>query len=165
MPWFLYLFLSIFYLVGFGLLAGGIWGAYWSTAAESWSVAPGKILRAELKESGDSDGSTWAVEVEYTYTVGGVAYSGDRLAFAYAASSDQEAHLAVLKKLQGAKQVDVRYDPADPASSCLSYGIHNSIRILFVFAVTWLAFIFGFTLLMLLGHGEDTVLLENLVVK
>jgi hypothetical protein len=158
-------FISIFYLVGFGLLGFGMWSARRSTQAATWPTAPGTITRLEVHENSDSDGSTYEVKVQYTYTVDGVAYEGSRLAFGYAASSGKDAHDEIHRKLKEAKTVAVRYDPSDPSVSCLSFGLHRSIQLTLAFAVTWLAFVFGFTLLWWLFSRPDAVLLENLSVQ
>jgi hypothetical protein len=57
------------------------------------------------------------------------------------------------------------YDPADPAVSCLSYGLHRSILFVRAVAATWLLFVIGFTLLFWLGSRRDSVLLDNLAVQ
>ena len=59
----------------------------------------------------------------------------------------------------------MRYDPSDPSVSCLSFGLHRSIRVMLAFAVTWLLFVLGFTLLIWLSSGRDAVLLDNLSVQ
>jgi hypothetical protein len=96
--------------------------------------------------------------------VTGEEFRGKRLAFGYAASSGREAHDEILHKLKAARAINVRYNPANPAQSTLSYGIHRSIRFLVVFAMTWLFFTAGFAVLMLLSSSADSVLLENLSV-
>lgn len=158
-------FISIFYLAGFGLLAWGLWSARRSTQAATWPTVPGSITSVELAERLDSESSTtYEVQVQYTYTVEGLAYQGSRLAFGYTASSGRQAHAEIYRRLQAAGTVLVRYDPADPAVSCLSYGVHRSIRITLVFAITWLLFVGGFTLLWWLFAQRDAVLLDNLLV-
>jgi hypothetical protein len=157
-------FFGLFYVVGFGMLGYGIWSAKRSTDAASWPTTEGSLTKVALDEHSDSDGTTYKVEVEYTYTVAGSAYSGSQLAFGYSGSSGREAHEEICAKLKSAKSVDVRYDPNDPASSALSFGIHRSIMFILVFALTWLAFIGGITLIWWLTYRGDDVLLQNLSV-
>jgi hypothetical protein len=87
------------------------------------------------------------------------------VAFGYSASGDRASQAEIHDKLKAAKSVDVRYDPADPATSALSFGIHRSIRFFIVFAVTWLAFVFGFTLIWWVSTANDGVLLQNISVQ
>ena len=59
----------------------------------------------------------------------------------------------------------MRYDPADPSVSCLSFGLHRSITFMLAFALTWLLFVIGFTLLYWLFSQRDALLLDNLSVQ
>jgi hypothetical protein len=158
-------FISVFYLVGFGVLGYAVWSAWRSTQVASWPTTQGIVTNLALKESSDNDGTTYEVQVEYDYTVAGTLYRGSRLAFGYTASSGRDAHMAIHDKLKAAKIVDVHYDPADPASSALSFGIHRSIQFTLAFAITWLAFVIGFTLIWWLASRGDDVLLQNLSVQ
>ena len=158
-------FISIFYLVGFGMLGYGLYSMQRSTAAGSWPITAGTLQKVKLEENRDSEGDTYRVDVKYSYKVAGKEYDGDCLAFGYTASSGREIHEQIQQKLQAVKTLDVRYDPSDPAISCLSYGIHRSIQFTLAFAVTWLAFVVGFTLIAWVASLEDTVLLNNLSIR
>lgn len=136
-----------------------------STQAAAWPTTLGTITHLAVTKHSDSEGTSYKVEVKYTYTVDGVAYEGARLAFGYAASSGQAAHEEIHRKLSAAKAVAVRYDPSDPSVSCLSFGLHRSIQITLAFAVVWLAFVFGFTVICWLFSRSDAVLLDNLSVQ
>jgi hypothetical protein len=160
------LFISVFYLVGFAILGYSLWNARRSTQAAGWPTTPGTVTHLAIEEKSDSEGgTTYKVNVRYTYTVDGVGYEGDQLAFGYVASSGREAHDEIHSKLKNARQIAVRYDPSDPAVSCLSFGLHRSIQLGCAFAITWLAFVIGFTLIVLLASRGDNVLLENLLVE
>ena len=103
--------------------------------------------------------------MSYQYSVNGRELTNDLLAFGYTASSGREAHEEILDKLKGASTVDVRYDPSDPQNSVLSYGVHRSIQVVLGFAVTWLLFVIGFTVLWWVSSCSDHVLLQNLHVQ
>lgn len=158
-------FISIFYIVGFVLLGYGLRSAHRSTKAADWPSTPGTITQLSVDVISGSEDTTYQVKAQYTYTVDGVAYEGNRLAFGYAATNVREVHDEIHRKLKDAKSVSVRYDPSDPAISCLSYGLHSSIQFTLVFSILWLAFVFGFTLLGWLISRSDRVLLENLSVQ
>lgn len=163
MGWFT-VFISVFYTIGFSLLGYAVWNAWRSTLAATWPTTSGTIKQLSVDEHSHADGTIYKVNVQYTYTVGGVAYEGSRLAYGYGGSSGREAHEEIHRKLKDAQAVAVRYDPSNPSASCLSYGLHRSIQMTLAFAVTWLVFVFGFTLLWWLFSHSDTVLLENLSV-
>jgi hypothetical protein len=158
------IFISVFYVVGFALLGYSLLSARRSTLASNWPTTPGAITQLSIEEKSD-EGTSYEVRVHYTYSVDGVAYDGSRLAFGYSSSSGREAHEEIHRKLKAAKSVVVRYDPSDPEVSCLSYGVHRSIQLGLAFSITWLAFVFGFTLLFWLFSRNDPVLLENLMVQ
>lgn len=159
-----YIFISVFYLVGFGLLGYGVWNARWSTQAASWPTTPGTITQLSVHQT-ESDSTSYEVKVQYTYTVDGLAYEGSRLAFGYMGSNGREVHDEIHRKLKGAKTVAVRYNPSDPSVSCLSYGMHRSIQFVLAFALTWLVFVVGFTLMFWVFSRGDGVLLDNLSVR
>ncbi|MGD9128423.1 MAG: DUF3592 domain-containing protein [Planctomycetia bacterium] len=161
---FFYLFVSVFYVVGFALLGYGGWQWKKSTEAGSWPTTAGTITASSIEVHSDSDGDAYKVNVEYAYRVGGVEYVGDRLAFGYVSSSGRKVHEAILKKLEEAKQVEVRYDPADPQNAVLSFGMHRSIRLILAFAIVWLLFTLGFSYLAWTASHGDAVLLKNLIV-
>lgn len=159
------LFISVFYVVGFGLLGYSLISARRSIAAASWPRARGVITHCELVSSTDGEGGTTEkVNVAYTYLIGTKSYSGSRLAFGYSGSSAKSGNAEMVSKLKSAKSIEVRYDPADPTNSTLSYGIHRSIQFTLAFAITWLLFVIGFTLLFWVSSRADTVLLRNLII-
>ena len=158
------LFIELFYAVGIFMLAYGLWAAWRSTAVGRWSTAPGRVTSCSLDRKSDNDGGhTYEVKVAYEYAVNGRAYTGSRVAFGYGSGGGREQHRQLYETLHNAKGVRVRYDPADPATSALSYGIHRSIRAALAFAVTWLAFVIGFTVIWWVASRDDDVLLRNLV--
>ena len=151
-------FIGFFYLIGFGVLGYGIWSARRSMQAGAWPTAPGVIQESAVKRDDD----TWRVEVRYSYKVDGIAYEGSRLAFSYGGNSSKSDHEEVCRRLQKGQRVGVRYDPADPSSSCLSFGLHKNIIFVLVFAVVWLAFTIGFSVMFWIVSGSDRVLIDNL---
>lgn len=158
-------FISVFYAIGFGMLGHGLWSVWRSTQAAAWPTTPATITSLECRENRDGDGDAYEVQVGYAYSVDGVDYEGSRLAFGYTGSSGKEAHEEIYQRLKAAKAVSVRYNPAAPSVSCLSFGLHRSIQLSLAFAFTWLAFVIGFTLLFWLFSTRDAVLLDNLSVR
>jgi hypothetical protein len=161
-------FMSAFLLVGFVALGFGLWNARRSLRAGMWPTVRGRLTDVSLKENssgGSEGGPTFGVSVRYTYAVDGVTYEGSRLAFGYLSSSGRAAHDLIIQKLELANSVLVRYDPANPAVSCLSFGIHKSIRFVIAWSLMWLGFCLAFVLLCWFCSGSDDELLRNLSVE
>lgn len=157
-------FLGTFYATGFVLLGRGLLTAHRSARAAAWPTAPATITKLEVREV-PGDGTTYKVEVWYTYTVDGVAYEGSRFAFGYWGSEDREPQDAIYRRLKGAESVHVRYDPANPAESCLSFGLDRAIWFGMVLGGTFILFTIGMTVVAWLLSRDDTVLLDNLSVQ
>lgn len=158
-------FIALFYAIGLGLLGYAMWSAHRSNIAAAWPIALGTMESCSLESRSDGEGgTTYEVKVQYSYAVNRKEFRGSRLAFGYAGSSGHEAHQQILSKLKSSKIVDVRYDPADPSVSTLSFGIHRSILFMFAFAITWLAFVVGLTVIWWVASRGDDVLLRNLGV-
>jgi hypothetical protein len=163
--WLFVVFISFFYLIGFGLLGYSLLSIKRSTEAASWPSTLGTITSCDLESHSDGDGTTHQVRVKYLYQVGGREFTSQVIAFGYAASSGQEVHQEILDKLKSATTVEVRYAPYDPQTSVLSYGFHRSLQFTLAFAITWLLFVIGFTIIWWVATGSDDVLLRNLVTK
>ena len=157
------LFISLFYAVGFGVLGYGIRSLILSNTAKTWPTTEGDVESCTITESSDSDGTTYKVDVQYSYTVAGTRYAGDRIAFGYAGSSGRTAHQEIADRLSGAKTVHVRYDPANPSRAVLSFGLNRSTIFMLVFGATWLLFVTGFTALWMTSSLSDTGILNTLV--
>ncbi|MCR9201747.1 MAG: DUF3592 domain-containing protein [Planctomycetaceae bacterium] len=160
--WFFVAFISIFYAVGFGLLGYSVVCLKRSTEAAAWPTVPGKLTHCDLNCDHDTDGDTFAVQVRYEYAVAGRDLSNDVLAFGYSPSSGKSVHQEIFDRLSSASSVEVRYNPDDPGTSVLSYGVHRSIQFFLAFAITWLLFVIGFTILWWVSSQSDDVLLRNL---
>jgi hypothetical protein len=163
---FVLVFLGVFGAVGVGMLGYGVWAARRSMQAGGWPMVTGRLLSVELGAHTDSDGDElWEVKPTYAYTVDGKEYSGSRLAFGYTGSGGKAVHEEICQRLKAANSIDVRYDPVNPATAVLSYGVHRSIRFILAFAVTWLAFVLGIAACWWVARSGDHVLLHNLSAR
>jgi hypothetical protein len=103
------------------------------TASTWFKAAPAHIVKSEMTSHSNSDGTTHGVAFEYTYSVGGAIYTGNRFTFDKSSSSDRAwARQAVADFPAGSERV-CYYDPRDPSRAVLSPGLHGSdiTRILF----------------------------------
>lgn len=163
--WIFTAIISVFYAVGFGLLGYALYSWKRSTDAANWPTAVGTIQSCELRSHSDGEGTTHQVQVRYRYEAEGREWTNDVLAFGYSGSSGRQSHLQIVDRLQSAETVQVRYRPNDPQTSVLSFGFHRSIKLMLTFAIFWLTFVIGFTILFWIGASDDGVLLENLVTQ
>jgi len=164
MHWSVILVTVFFASIGAILLWSGIDGMARASRAQAWPSVPATLKSVELKENTGSDGSTFEVVVDYAYAVGNRSYEGNTLSFGYGASSGQEAHAQIYRKLQNARTVRVRYNPANPAQSTIGYGINRAHRIHMGFALTWTLFTIGFFGTCLAFASNDRRLLEAIEV-
>jgi Protein of unknown function (DUF3592) len=159
------LFISIFYIVGFGMLGFAGRSIYKSKQAEAWPTAEGKITSCNLKENFDSDGNSYQVDVRYTYWAGGQTHEGKKIAFGYSGSSSRQMHKEIAERLQSARVVKVRYNPSKPSEAVLACGINRSTLFTLVFGLTWTLFTLGFTFLFVFCNGSDHQILKSLLTS
>jgi hypothetical protein len=158
------IFISIFFLVGFGLLGYGLHSLYRGRQALSWPAAEGRLLECRLDENADSDSTTWEVKVRYSYSVADREFEGKRIAFGYSGSSAYQEHQGIYEKLQSGSRVMVHYQPSNPSDSVLAVGFNRSTLLILAFAVTWILFTTGFTVLWTTSSGRDARILERIEV-
>ena len=108
----------------FGLAA--LWGArYWMRLRRrvgAWPVTRGRIMERLTIQPTDRGRTSvpafrWSPEVRYTFRVGTTEHAGDKIWLPWSWTNTKvkaEAFLATIPD-----DVDVRYDPADPRTSCL----------------------------------------------
>ncbi len=157
-------FISIFFLVGLGLLSHGVRAFYRGRQALSWPVVEGRLLECSLQENSDGESTTWEVQVRYSYSVEDREFEGKRVAFGYSGSSTREEHQGIYEKLQSGSGVMVRYQPDNPNDSVLAAGFNRSTFLILAFAVTWLLFTTGFTILWTTASGRDARILEQIEI-
>lgn len=158
------IFISIFFLVGFGLLGYGVHSFYRGWQALSWPAVEGRLLECRLQEDPGSEGTTWEVKVRYSYSVAGREFECKRVAFGYSGSSTHEEHKGIYEKLQSGSRVMVHYQPSNPSDSVLAAGFNRSTFLILAFAVTWLLFTTGFTVLWTTSSGRDARILERIEI-
>ncbi|MGL6074804.1 MAG: DUF3592 domain-containing protein [Fimbriiglobus sp.] len=153
---------GVFYLVGFYLLWYAVWNAWRSRQAAKWPITPGTVSHVEVIETPGED-TYYQVKVEYHYSVDGEVYQGSNLAFGYFIDSEREYHEAIYERLKQAKTVGVRYHPKQPSRSCLSFGIHPSIRLYFFLSLLWLSFFTGGFVLLFVTPLQDKIIIQNVI--
>jgi hypothetical protein len=87
-----------------------------------WPTTPGHITVRETIQPGDRGRTSapafrWAADVRYTYAVDGVEREGDKITLPWSSTGSQKKAQTELDAIPD--DVEVRYDPTDPATSCL----------------------------------------------
>src|SRR6185503_18055449 len=103
-----------------------LWGArYWvrlRRRVDAWPVVRGRVTDRRAIQPTDRGRTSapafrWSPEARFTYRVGDTDYTGDKIWLPWSWTSTREKADAFLATIPD--DVDVRYDPADPKTSCL----------------------------------------------
>lgn len=133
-------------LVGFGLVTLLFFFAARRSAerAATWPSVRGKIVKSEVEEyqerDEDSDGRTrWRTAyrpaVEYAYVVNGRELRGNQISYGMTVSAGRGYAEKVAAKFPIGGEIDVHYDPKEPATSALNAGGAGATWIVFAMAV------------------------------
>jgi hypothetical protein len=127
-----------FFAVGVGILCSGINNLMMANQAKSWPTTEGAIKSSKcVYYYVMSESSSYFTHVNYSYTVAGKSYKGDRIAFGYTGSWWRRPNQKIADRLSSAKTVLVRYDPDKPSTAVLSYGLNGSTAMT-LFAGSWI---------------------------
>jgi hypothetical protein len=126
---FLPFFLAGAVAVGFG--ARNVWLAY---ASERWPNVQGVITVSEISH----DDETTGAKISYSYAVDGKPFEGSGVSFGDYSSSDSGHAHAILTKYPKGKQVQVCYQPSNPARSVLEPGFCTGLLLAPLFGMLFL---------------------------
>jgi hypothetical protein len=91
-------------------------------AARDWVERPCVIVSSKVGVHSDSDGSTYSVDIEYTYVVDGKQYKSDRYAFDVGSSSGRAGKQRVVDQYPAGSERTCYVDPRDPREAVLNRG-------------------------------------------
>src|SRR4051794_27614107 len=117
-------FFLIFFLAG----AAGSYFALWRplsklAASRSWTETQCDVLSSQVTEVSGSDGSTYKVDVRYSWTAGGSTRVGSRYDFMGGSSSGREGKQRIVDRYPPGARVTCWVDPDDPDEAVLSRGL------------------------------------------
>lgn len=120
-PGCLVVFFALFLAVGGALSYLFLWKP-WSgwLAARSWQPTPCTVVSSQVGESSDSDGTTYKVDITFTYAAGGGEYRSSRYDFVGAYSSGYDGKAAVVARHPPGTETTCWVDPVHPAEAVLS---------------------------------------------
>lgn len=124
----------------YGLVACGLGlVAFWAARSMhrlrrrvlGWPSVPGRVTVRQVIRPTDRGRTSapafrFAPDVRYTYRVDGVEYTGDKTTLPWSATGSRRSAEKVLAAIPD--DTEVRYDPADPRTSCLyAPGRRNAV--------------------------------------
>lgn len=115
--WIIYLLCSVFIALG---LAGSIYilkTILRLRATRSWPSVQARLLQCDIEPQ---DGEKESLALRYSYSVGGVPYTGAAVRPYYDVGVHEVGPL--FEKLKGCEAVLARYNPYNPAEACLVVG-------------------------------------------
>ena len=122
--WFLVIFGAFFALPGLFVLVMFTGGSvYDAVRMQSWVETDANIISSEVKHySGDS--TTYKVVADYTYSVNGRTYEGDRVSIHSGSDNVGSYHHDMNRKLQRSnKEVTVFYNPDKPSEAVIDRSL------------------------------------------
>lgn len=133
------IFPLIFVLIGGSVVFWGVNTFFKANQSEAWPFVDGIIVESEMEYHRSNEGSgTYHARILYDYTVGGVLYSGDQVAYGDYGSSDSSHARSIVNRYPKGQSVLVYYDPNQPEESVLERGIQAQIFFLPAFGLVFL---------------------------
>jgi hypothetical protein len=111
-------------------IGGDIW-AQWGT--RWFAETRGTITHSKIDVAQDAEGTTYALEIRYTYAVGPQTLEGNVYKFDHSGSGARRYYAGVLAKHPAGAAVPVFYDPAEPGRAVLVQGHEDLFGLLFLF--------------------------------
>jgi hypothetical protein len=119
------MFCWLFIVIGLAAAGIGLWMILQSWRSEHWPVVAGVVQSAEMKsQDSDNGGTTYSAAVTYTYQVGGVSYTGEKVSIGSMSASSAYAQ-GILQRYPAGQKVSVHYAPGDPSEAVLETGFHG----------------------------------------
>ena len=119
------LFLSLFglpfFAMGLGFCwLGGISPILESREALSWEEVPCKITDSFVESHSSSDGTTYSVEIRYSYEWNERKYDGDQYTFGNMSSSGKASKKEIVSKYPKGSMATCLVNPIDPSDSVIT---------------------------------------------
>jgi len=132
----------------FGFLFGGIFfgmGALFcwmmglspllqSLGSEDWMETSCVIESSEVESRSSSDGTTYSIEIRFSYTINGTAYVSDTYNFDSSSSSGRKGKAKVVRSFPVGSTQTCWVNPKDPSEAVLSREIPGIVYIIIPFS-------------------------------
>jgi hypothetical protein len=111
-------FFSLFLLFGLGFFIPFFGVPLWrSVAARSWPAVPCTILHSEVRSHAGDDGTTYSVDVLFSYRVEGREFKSSRFRFIGGSSSGYEGKAAAVERYPPGTETVCYVNPQDPTDA------------------------------------------------
>jgi hypothetical protein len=91
--------------------------------ARNWPAVPCVVLSSAVESHEGDDSTTYSIEIEYQYQVGGQVHTSDRYEFIGGSSSGYDGKKAVVDRYPPGTQTVSFVNPADPSDAVLNRGL------------------------------------------
>ncbi len=118
-----WVFPGIFIAVGLALILFGLQRAERAHASSRWPKADGIIRLSAVRRSTNKNGISYQANLEYTYTVSGAPYSGDRVSFSQYGTGNAKHAQSIVDRYPSKRTVKVSFEPGHPELSVLETGL------------------------------------------
>lgn len=105
-----------------------------SLNSQEWPQVSCVIDSSEVKSHHDSDGTTYSVDIRFSYSARGSSYQSDSYNFASGSSSGRSAKAAIVARYPVGSQHDCWVNPEDPSQAVLCRDIPRSVYFVIPFS-------------------------------
>jgi hypothetical protein len=113
-------FFAVFLLAGAGFSLFFVQPALRVLKARSWQRTPCTVISSQVRTHSDDDGSTYSVDVLYSYTFGGREYKSNRYQFLGGSSGGYAAKERIVRHLPPLTRTVCWVNPEEPAEAVLN---------------------------------------------
>ncbi len=99
-----------------------VWGLAKQLSTLRFDEAAGVVTKSKVEVDHDSEGTSYRLDVEYSYEVDGVGFTNDRISYGMAWNGENEVE-RMAKRYAVDTRIAVYHDSADPQDSVLIRGI------------------------------------------
>lgn len=115
------LFFFVFFAAGSGMFVPFFAVPAWHALdSRSWPTAPATVLESGIESHSSDDGTTYSIDVLYSYEVDGRTYHSRRYDFVTGSSSGYDGKRAIVDAIPAGTVTDCHYDPDEPWRAVLS---------------------------------------------
>ena len=123
---------AIFLIVGVGLGAFMVLNLIRGRRSRNWPTVPGVMMDSHVNSYYDDEGDRmYGVAIMYRYEVDGLEFTSNKRTFGEFNSNNQGRAERIVAQYLPGSNVQVHYDPDDPANAVLEPGT-NATSILFL---------------------------------